>query len=410
MTTSAQASMQTIDQFLSAVGSVKTAAEANTEPGSIGGATTHPVKNVDDRTEPAKEGERSAENTADVKKDQGSSSVDSTSEAKAASVMDVASRFAKKAEGAVQTAGSAADDHVQIGTNVQATGDDPSNETNKAKAGKEDPGSSHPARTDNDALDGHKYAYDSNTPLEKMANDFRDLGENVCAQIAWLSQQGGNQKTAAAATVQANGRAPTAVKQANAIDPQLAAQAGWELAGLLNGTMDKQAADAMVENTLAEIIKTASDDADRTAAFFDEYFANMAKQAEGEPPMDPSGGPPGAEGGGGGGGEDQEAQQLAMVLEQLGVSPEELEAAMASIAGGGDPGAGGMPPGAGGPPPGAGGMPPGAGGPPPGAGAGGPPPGMEVQGSDRTARGEKVANMRGYISEIISRSRQRKAG
>jgi hypothetical protein len=438
-------SMQTIDQFLGAVGSVKIAAEANTEPGSIGGETSHPVKNVDDRTEKAKEGERSSENAADVKKDQGSASVDSTPEAKAASAIDVAARFAKKAEGgAVQTPGSAADDHLQIGTNVQATGDDPANETGKAKGGKEDPGSSHPARTDNDALDGHKYAYDANTPLEKMANDFKDLGENICAQIAWMSQQGGNQKTAAAATAQANGKPatpPESTKQAGALDPELAAQAGWELAGLLNGTMDKQAADAMVENTVTEIIKTASADADRTAAFFNDYFAQLNKQAEGEgePPADPSqppGGemPPGGAGGGdpaammaamgggagadpmggaggpppgaGGGGEDAEAQQLAAVLEQLGITPEELQAAMAAEAGGGA--GGGMPPGAGGPPPGAmaGGPPPGAGGPPPGAG--GPPPGMEVQGSDKKAvGGEKVANMREYISEIISRSRKK---
>lgn len=70
-------SIATIDQFLQAVKSnVKYAAEAHTEPGSIGGATTHPVKDVDDSTEEASEGDRSAENTADVKADQGKPSVE----------------------------------------------------------------------------------------------------------------------------------------------------------------------------------------------------------------------------------------------------------------------------------------------------------------------------------------------
>ena len=50
--------LTTIDQFLQKV-RVKTAAEANTEPGSIGGETSHPVKDVDDSTQDAEEGERS---------------------------------------------------------------------------------------------------------------------------------------------------------------------------------------------------------------------------------------------------------------------------------------------------------------------------------------------------------------
>src|SRR5437868_4250811 len=94
-------SAQTIDAFIKAVGEVtKTAADPLSEPGSIGGPTEHPVKSVDDRLEKAKEGERSAENTKDVKADQGPASVDSGGEAKAAAVFGTAlsslSRFAKK--------------------------------------------------------------------------------------------------------------------------------------------------------------------------------------------------------------------------------------------------------------------------------------------------------------------------
>lgn len=105
----------------------------------------------------------------------------------------------------------------------------------------------------------------------------------------------------------------------------------------------------------------------------------------------PPGGPPGA-----GGGMDPEVMQLAKVLEQMGVSPEELEQAMQEQAGGGG----------GGPPPDGGGAPPGGGGGPPGGG-GGPPPGMEAQAADRAGQ-DKTAGMRQYISEIVQRSRARR--
>ena len=94
---SAQSSMSTIDAFIQEVGAAeKQAAEALSEPGSIGGETSHPVKNVDDRLEKAKEGERSAENTADVKADQGKPSVENAKEgvSKKAGFIDL-SRFAR---------------------------------------------------------------------------------------------------------------------------------------------------------------------------------------------------------------------------------------------------------------------------------------------------------------------------
>ena len=432
MPTSAQQSMATIDQFLQKVGSVKMAEDPLSEPGSIGGETSHPVKNVDDRLQTAQEGSRSSENSEDVKEDQGAPSVENTPEAKAASARLNANRRAKgqqkRAEGgAGMRAGSAADDAEESVLNVQPTGEDPANETDSAKGGKEDPGSSHPARTDNDSLDGHKYAFDNNTPLEKMASMFKDLGESLCAQIAWMSN---NPQTQQQAMKQAGAQAQ------GYDDSYLAAQAGWELAGLINGTLDKAAADRMVEGAIEDIIKTASDDADRTAAYFDHYFPQLFKQAEGEGgglPLEADGPPPGGEGGGGpseeelmamlgggapaggegggppgaggppgSGGEapEEEAAQLAQVLEQLGVTPEELEAAMAEEAADG------------GPPPGGDQMAAMSGGPP----GGGMSPNMEVAAIDRLGRGrqhqpqggEKIAQMRQYISEIIQRSRARR--
>lgn len=454
MTRSAPNSIATIDQFIAQVGSVKTASEKAadsplSEAGSIGGETTHPVKKVDDRLEKAKEGERSAENSKDVKKDQGAPSVESTKSA--ASIFKVANAFAKKAEGgAVSTPGSAEDDHISSTLKVAPTGEDSANETNSAKAGKEDKeqgglgGTKHPASTENDSLDGHKYA--SDTPLEKLAMDMRNIGNNLLSSIHAVYQGNGvqppQQQKQAAYQPQHN-------KQA--ADPQLAYFAGHELAGLISGTFDKQAADQMVHNTLTGVIKQASDDADMFVQYAHHYLTKQAEGEEGgEPPMpeaggggeDPmaamaggaggggeggggeeemmaalgggAGGDPAGGGGdpsGGGGGGDQEAQQLAQILEQLGVTPEQLEQALAAQGGGGGGGMGGDP---------SGGM---GGGADPmaamgGGGAGAPPgggmPGMETQanygGGKRNAGNTKIAaaDIANHIREIVSRSRPRR--
>ena len=441
-TLSAQESMGTIERFIQEVGTAekraadKKAEEANTEPGSIGGETSHPVKDVDDRTQAAQEGERSAENKKDVKEDQGPPSVENAPEAKAA--FDL-SRFAKptgsekRAEGeggAVQTPGSASDDQLQIGTKKEPTGEDPSVETESAKAGKEDPGSSHPARTDNEQLDGHKYAADvlEAMSLEKLASLMSELGNDFCASLAVQEPQ-------AAAQPQ---RTKTA--SASPTDAEVAHQAGWELAGLVTSGkgFDKTAVDAMVQQTLVEMIKTAEDDAENVANYIESYQAARAeaervKSAE-DPLADPSqamppppgggmpaGGDPAAalgmagagpgagmgEGGeegmlsalGGGDGDgdeaggepqvDEQTLELAQILEELGVTPEELEAAMAAEQGGGGEAGGGM----------AGGM------------GGGEPPPKEAGDRQRTKtaavkRGNTREGVREYIQEVISRSRR----
>lgn len=426
MAPSARGTVATIEQFLSTVGMDK-AAEAHTEPGSKGGETSHPVKDVDDRTETATEGERSAENERDVKEDQGEAGVDSTPEAKAASLMNNVARLARPTkragDGPASSPGSAADDQVQIGTNKQPTGDDPSVETASVKGGKNDPGSAHPARTDNDALEGGKYAYDVNTPWEKTAAMLTDVGNELCALIHVI-QQG------EPAAVK---RAADAAPAQQAFDPALARQAGWELAGLQDGTLDKRAADAMVEATIAEIIKVASADGDRTVEFLDAYTKAAAGENDpgdptqppagdggGDPAammggagqqggMDPTmggappGGPPGAPGGdgdgdeGGAGGEMISVDQVAQLLASLGIPPEKLEAAMAG-AQGGPPPDGGAPDAGGGAPP----APAGAAGGAPGA------PGMEVAASDRTKKAAQktAAAARQRIVEIIQRSRR----
>ena len=431
MASQQNAARASIEDFLKTVGGFAKTAEANTEPGSQGGPTEHPVKNVDDGTEKAKEGFRSKENSKDVKEDQGAPSVDSTPEATAKTG---AAAEPAVGGGAVSREGSAAEDQLQIGTNKQPTGDDPAHETKSVKDKKDDPGSSHPARTDNESLNGGKYAYDQDTPLEKMASMVAELGEQLCAQI--VVKQGSDTAPPAAATA-----APAANEKQAAADPaiqsKLAQLYGWEMAGLVTGNFDKRAADSLVQGTLELIIKQAADRATRVAAFLASIDKQAASPADdptaghhhaGGAPSDgggaggPSGeaaamaamggapggggpgasGPPGAggaptmpgggdpTGGAGGGGQDAEALQLAQLLASLGITPDQLEQALAqqasqssnAMAGAGSDMGGGQPGG-----------------------------GMTVAAADKTAfdtlpKEKQAALVREHVAELIARSRR----
>jgi hypothetical protein len=369
MSTSLQNSINTIEQFLASVGGSVKRAEANTEAGGYQDGTSHPVKDVDDRTEVAQEGARSAENDKDVKEDQGAVGVNSAATAKSArDILAGLSRHAamptysvKRAESAVSTPGSAADDQLQIGTNKQPTGEDPSNETNSAKSGKKDSDSTHPARTDNDSLDGHKFSYDQYTPLEKLASYIHECGNQLVAQIAHVAW---NAKKASDGYSQ--DVAQSYEKQA--ADPELVQLVGRELASVMS---DKQATDNMVYDALSGVVKTASLKADLLIEYIAGHDAQMRKYAEGDmlaegmshdaPPtsdgggmptgpgaegpgneaamMDSLGGAPGADMGGEGGEGGHEAQvaELLQALEQMGISPEELMQSAAQEGGGEGP-------------------------------------------------------------------------
>lgn len=403
MATTVKNQIDSIDRFLKAVGYSEKNAAANTEAGSIGGETTHPVKDVDDSTEDASEGARSAENTADVKADQGPASVENAKKA-AARKRASANKWAAEKD----PTGSAADDQMQIGTNKQPTGEDPSVETSSVKAEKDDVDTSHPASTDNSELDGNKYASMSTAALHKLSND---LGNRVLVSLTKNAEFHDDDEDSRKSASDSSSESEM-MEEKGAVD--LAGQAGWELAGLLSGQFDKRAADSLVYSTLTEIIKTANDDADKTAAYLQSYQNELYKQAEGEemmpPEMDPSAGmEAGMEAGMGdeaamadamGGGEAPEGEggddveQLAAVLDQLGISAEELEAAMAGQ--GAEGGEGGAP------------MDPSMGGeaPPEMASAA---PNMEVEASYKQAAAKKGAankNVRDYIQEVLERSRR----
>ena len=428
-TLTAQESMNTIDKFIREVGATeKLAAEANTEAGSVGGATEHPVKDVDDHTDPATEGFRSKENDEDVKKDEGPPSVDNQPIASPEKTAEGKSEGGAAGD-PVQSPGSASDDQIQIGTVKEPTGDDPSVETSSVKAEKDDAGgpggpTAHPANTENSALDGLKYAEAEleEMPLEELAKVASGINNAILAELAVHDF---NDKAAEASADVSGSDAsdednPDEPKEA--ADDNVSAQAGWELAGLLTGDFDKAAADALVEDTLEDIVKTASDDASRVTSFLVNYQDELSKQAAssqkqaneemlaamagggGGAPPEMGGADPAAmeavQGMGGGeeiapeeapaeGGGD--VAELAAILEELGISPEELEQAMAAEEAGGLGGA------------------PEAG---PEADLGAPPEeaaGLEVEAADKQAAAKKGSSsvaVKDYIQELIARSRR----
>lgn len=409
----------TIESLLKAVGAENTKSAsakqsaAYTEAGGYMGQTTHPTKDVDDRTEAASEGARSAENTDDVK-----------NEPNRGPVVDKVSPGPGAGQDSVQT---------NIGITSKATGEDPSSETDSAKDGKQDGNSSHPARADNDALDGHKYASKSAELLAyiKRANL---IGEGICSWIAANTEVKRADESAAGSTnCQAGG---IGVKDGPITKPgkvdaksdgggnsaskstisEKIGNTGYDLAGIFANTdvalEDKIATDQMVVDDVAHVIETAIRRAEKCAQFYAAHFDPRNQKRAGDPEEgnpeesegsdgSEEGGDPSAAGGGapGGASPDEEAQLMALLEGGEGMG---AEGAMGEMGGGGgeggDPlaGAGGA---AGGDPMAAmgGGAPPGGdpmaamggggGAPPPGGdpmaamgGGGGMPPGGDPMG------------------------------
>lgn len=198
------------------------------------GETSHPTKNLEDGTMEASEGARSAENSKDVKEDQGPAGVESQSKGFPGGQDSVT---------------------LNIGVESAATGEDPSSETERADDGMKDPGgylgeTSHPAKLDKVANTARRVI-----SLTKAA---ADLGAKVLSDMAQESK---------AANV---ANAPAPAKKAAACvgcseDPcncetKLASAHGNVPA------FDKQAEAAVIVDGYVETIKTAYEAADRVAS------------------------------------------------------------------------------------------------------------------------------------------------
>ena len=340
-------------EFLSEVenekqASVKKQAEANTEPSSQGGPTSHPSKSVDDNTQPATEGKRSQENASDVKKTIPTGGVDSSND----------------------KAPSQEDQQLNVGITSTSTGNDPANEDNY-KDKKEDPGTTHPAKMEG----GEKYSSMSFVELRKLASE---KANNILADVVKLAEMGekkvdsdlkGDQHKL---DVNNNGKIEGSDLAALREGKAAAFKAGYELAEQLG--LNKEAAEAAVRDVCANTIREADEMADLFIGFVTsksaaadpteeategEDHSGAGDDASGASDAPAEGGAApagleammGAEGGGDMGpeaaggepSEDEAVQELAMALEELGIPPEALLHALSGHEGGAAPEAGAAP-------------------------------------------------------------------
>ena len=138
-------------EFFAEIEGEKTAAVLS-EPGSRGGETTHPSKNVDDHLIPLEEGSRFKENTQDVKEQEGPPSVESAGDPD-----------------------NQMNHELQVGVKHAPTGEDPSVEDD-FKGDKEDPGTTSVMKAD----DGEKYG---EWHFSKLAAAIGQLGDEILADL-----------------------------------------------------------------------------------------------------------------------------------------------------------------------------------------------------------------------------------
>jgi hypothetical protein len=325
----------TLNMFATELEGEKRAA-SNTEAGGRDGATTHPSGNVEDHTENATEGSRSAENSSDIKGDRDGPRVDEVSEG---------------TDGVDQDS-----QQLNIGTNQAATGEDTSVERD-FKDSKDETGGHHGTTTSHPAKAGvDDAAKFGSWGFSKLAAHCVTAGNEILAAIA----VGGGPAAQKAAAVTANKAAPAGAAPTEA---EKAAAAGYDFATLLGtpGVSDDERAEGFIEAT----IKEAHAHADLVGG----YLRELQKSA-----MDPSGGEEegedhnregddasgandagAADGGDGGGGEGPppeggEAPEAGGdILGDMGAGGDPL-AGLGGEPEGGDPAMGGAPPMGGGDP------------------------------------------------------------
>lgn len=170
--------LATIDEFLNKVSHVKKAASRK-------GETTHPSKDVPDNTHRVQLGERFEEHKEDVEEHLGdeahTTSNTEIADAKVAAVRRILHEYKKLADTLVRDAKEVATDG---GMKVTPTGEDPEHETESTKDTKDDPGTEHPANTENEDLNGGKYASYKDLPVEKLASLYKELADKICYRIA----------------------------------------------------------------------------------------------------------------------------------------------------------------------------------------------------------------------------------
>lgn len=227
MTTTAAKTTTMLDQLTSLL---KQASVKNAEDDQGSADTTHPSKTVDNGTQAATEGARSAENTSDVKKQVGDGSVETST---------------------VAADGSSANSM----TTAKPVGEDPSVETSSVASKPDSDETSHPAKADF----GDKYS-----SFSKRATAFL-----VTVAAAQVAKPAAVEQTKAAATAKpATESAPTVKTETEQIEEKkAAAEAGKQAADAVLGQMTGQNAQ-LGGPVIMHVVKTACEDADRLVSFY----------------------------------------------------------------------------------------------------------------------------------------------
>lgn len=350
--------INTIKSWLNEITSekVKSADKPITEVAGYDGGTVSDTFNVDDEARKFKPGARASENEADIKKTV-PANVDEAKE---------------------RSADSDINKEMSVGTRRSAVGEDPSTEDNFRKAPSSQYGEEALSSWKEQGGDGYKSSGD----MRKAAKCIADLANELMADMA--AETISAEKTASTSNSQSNSNQST-----NAQANLNAAQAGYELAAFLG--MSKEAADKTASAVVEDTIKRASVSADRVAQHLVWYMQQKEaslrnktgveigravnkpttkRAAEGPPHTEPDGdeggaagnpapggppeaagappeemtgaapgglpptGGPGEEGGAGSVAPEQALQELSHALLELGISPEELMAALQSSMGG----------------------------------------------------------------------------
>lgn len=345
-----------ISQNAEKVAAAKQASPVPADPGGYKGPSSHPSVSVDNDVQKATTGARASEYEEDIKKQQGAPAVDNTPE--------------------MSQEGRQDDVQLNIGVNVAATGEDAAAEKDY-KGTKDDPGTSHPAKTN----DGEKY---SQVSFKEAHTKCSSLGNEILADLINFGETRLSEKAAempAALKEHAKKKEHDGLKgDQHKLDvdgdgkiegsdladlrngKEASFKAGYELAAALG--LEKQAAEASVRDVCASTLREADEMAELFVGFYNTKQADEDEAEEGEDHEesdDNEGGEEApAEGamppvsveemmGGAGGGEmgmgaepgleqappsEEEAlQELAMALQELGIPPEALLQEMGAPAG-----------------------------------------------------------------------------
>ena len=333
-----------ISQNAEKVAAAKQAAPVPADPGGYKGPSSHPSVSVDNDVQEASTGERASEYEEDIKKQQGAPAVDNTPE--------------------MSQEGRQDDVQLNIGVNVAPTGEDPAAEKDY-KGTKDDPGTSHPAKTE----DGEKY---SQVSFKEAHATCSTLGNEILADLINFGESRLSSPEKEAGEMPAALKAHAGKKENNALKgdqhkldvdgdgkiegsdlsdlragKEASFNAGYELAAALG--MEKEAAEAGVRDVCANTLREADEMAELFTGWYTAKQANDDESEEGEDHDDDAHEEPdGAEGEAmaampevsveemmGGGeempgleeappSEEEALQELAMALQELGIPPEAL--------------------------------------------------------------------------------------